>query len=222
MSDASRRLEHLSTDVEDVEDEDDSEEPYSSDSSQDLAVLTLTCHCGEILSKRGLQVSLVADPTRSLFSSDIPTDALREGSARIIQTCSCAACSVHCRRCKQPVGYHVQRPCEICSAGEHNGHFWLFDQDGVSATPRGIVWSELPYNGASDPIDGSEQPHDSEICCICAAPMWRRTRVEGCEHEFCFGCISREVDARGACPLDRRQITREMLHRVGDERTRRT
>ena len=28
---------------------------------------------------------------------------------------------------------------------------------------------------------------------------------------FCYGCISREVDARGCCPLDRRRVTRDML-----------
>lgn len=60
----------------------------------------------------------------------------------------------------------------------------------------------------------SEEDDDDnhETCLVCAAcPMWRPTRVGGCGHVFCFGCISREVDMRGRCPLDRLPATREAL-----------
>jgi len=94
----------------------------------------------------------------------------------------------------------------------NNGHYWLFDR-GTMGMPRGMRWSELPYNGRTAPEQPVDCVDEGESCCICAAqPMWRRTRVRGCGHEFCFGCISRELDARGACPLDRSPITRDMLH----------
>mmetsp|Transcript_17254 Transcript_17254/g.45598 ORF Transcript_17254/g.45598 Transcript_17254/m.45598 type:complete len:120 (+) Transcript_17254:1111-1470(+) len=49
-------------------------------------------------------------------------------------------------------------------------------------------------------------------CVICMArTMWRPTRVTRCGHTFCFGCISREVDMRGCCPLDRLPVRRRML-----------
>lgn len=190
---------------------DDSED----DSDEDPAVLLLACEeCGTTVSERGVQVVLVADPQSSLFSTDIPTEALREGDHRMIPTCDCYARTVHCAGCGSTVGYHVLRPCAVCGEAEHNGHYWLFDH-GVTSSPREVTWSKLPYNGAS-PVDaeasGPAVETDDETCCICAAsPMFRRTRVEGCAHEFCFGCISRECDARAACPLCRRRITRDML-----------
>ena len=75
--------------------------------------------------------------------------------------CACQARHVHCRGCDLQVGYHVVRPCEECSAAEHNGHFWLFDEGGVASEPRvhkgrPMVWTDLPYNGAEEPED--EEP----------------------------------------------------------------
>lgn len=68
----------------------------------------------------------------------------------------------------------------------------------------------------------SEEEDDDandETCLVCAAcPMWRPTRVGGCGHVFCFGCISREVDMRGRCPLDRLPATREALAPVTPRR----
>ena len=212
-------------DDEGIEDGGDSEQDDDdSMASADGPVLALTCKCcGTTVSERGLQVFLVADPTSSLYSTDIPTDELREGEQKVIATCDCFTRTVHCCQCQSAVGYHVLRPCAVCGQGENNGHYWLFDQGAVVAKERGMMWSTLPYNGATSTdseaaadlvSNGACNVEDTadESCCICAAsPMWRRTRVEGCQHEFCFGCISREVDARGACPLDRRPITRDML-----------
>ena len=94
--------------------------------------------------------------------------------------------------------------------------------DVDSATQhRGGDGSEGSGGAAADSVDArhstltvsNEEHGDAEenTCAVCAAyPMWRPTRVP-CGHVFCFGCISREVDMRGACPLDRRPCTREQL-----------
>ena len=199
----------------DIESEGESED----EAEGDPGVLQLACACcRNVLSHRGMSVFLVADPASSLYSTDIPTDELRESQERkLIATCDCFALAVECSRCGTQVGYHVVRPCAICAQSDHNGMYWLLEHLAVVATDRGLRWSELPYNGATTLPDEEDKDNaitdiDNDICCICATrPMWRRTRVEGCRHEFCFGCISRELDARGACPLDRRPITRSML-----------
>ena len=196
------------------------EESGEEESDEDPAVITLACSvCGTTLSERGVKVVLVADPSSSLFSTDIPTEALSESNQQTpIPTCNCYAVNVHCLNCGGAVGYHVLWPCQLCAMAPNNGHYWLFDR-GTAGMPRGIRWSELPYNGSTatePPLDHAVD--EGESCCICAAqPMWRCTRVRGCGHEFCFGCISRELDARGACPLDRLPITRDMLILVEDQ-----
>lgn len=192
----------------------DDEESDDEESDEDPAVITLACsECGTTLSERGVKVVLVADPSSSLFSTDIPTEALSESTQQTpLPTCNCFAINVHCRNCDGAVGYHVLRPCQLCAMAPNNGHYWLFDR-GTTGMPRGMRWSELPYNGRTAPEQPVDCVDEGESCCICATqPMWRRTRVRGCGHEFCFGCISRELDARGACPLDRSPITRDMLH----------
>lgn len=191
----------------------DDEESDDEESDEDPAVISLACsECGTTLSERGVKVVLVADPSSSLFSTDIPTEALSESTQQTpLPTCNCFAINVHCRNCGGAVGYHVLRPCQLCAMAPNNGHYWLFDR-GTTGKPRGMRWSELPYNGRTAPEQPVDCVDEGESCCICAAqPMWRRTRVRGCGHEFCFGCISRELDARGACPLDRSPITRDML-----------
>lgn len=34
------------------------------------------------------------------------------------------------------VGYHVVAPCKLCLLSCHNGHFWMFNRDAVSALNR--------------------------------------------------------------------------------------
>jgi len=171
--------------------------------------------CGCTLTLRGMSVWLIAERSTTLYSSDIPTEFLREGDKLTIETCECNARHVLCNRCSGQVGYHVTKPCVSCEMAGHNGHYWLFHARSVRAEKRGFRWSELPYNG-SPQRQASEDCQPSEAqCLICAAsPMWRPMRVRGCGHVFCFGCISREVDARGKCPLDRLPITRDYLEPV--------
>ena len=192
-------------------DSEDGEEDFD---DEDPAVMCLRCkRCDASLSERGMEVHLVADIMSTLYSTDIPSDAVTDtGLAKPIPTCECTACCVACRQCGSVCGYHVVKPCDVCLTQGNNGHYWLFNQADVVAIERGCAWSALPYNGASPVDEIASAAPSSEICCICAAsPLWRPTRVRGCNHRFCFGCISREVDARGACPLDRRPCTRDSL-----------
>jgi hypothetical protein len=194
----------------DIGDDDDDDDPSG---FLNARVLNIHCTgCDSVLSERGMRVFLVAEPETSLYSTDIPSPGVREGGDEPIPTCACAACKLHCTSCEAEVGYHVLRPCSLCSSAGHNGHFWLFSK-GVSSAPRGsLVWSSLPYNGASSEDAAADNSVDA--CLVCAsAPMWRPTRVP-CGHVFCFGCISREIDMRGQCPLDRIAATRAQLQAV--------
>ena len=201
------------------------DESSSEDDDDDAAsppVLNIACAaCSTHLTRRGMQVFLVADNS-SLFSTDIPSDDIREGGNHPIETCQCQASSVHCRGCDAVVGYHVTTVCGLCGDAEHNGHFWLFTEQHVSHSERGLTWDALPYNGQDIEVNeqqataaaaAMDDAQDDDDCCpICAAsPMWRPTRFPACGHRFCFGCASREVDMRGRCPLDRIPATREQL-----------
>ena len=211
-------------------DNDDDDDIYSSCDEDDDSygpsppALELACaECQQVLSVRGMRVYLVADDAAPLYSTDIPSDALREGGERHIPTCACAARNVFCCRCEHTVGYHVTAPCSDCSQAGHNGHFWLFDLERVQPSERGLTWEELPYNGRPDaPADDEEaapQGAEADECCvICAAsPMWLPHSFP-CGHRFCYGCCSREVDMRGACPLDRLPATRAQLLPVHAQR----
>ena len=110
------------------------------------------------------------------------------------------------------------------------------ESNDVSAAAP-LTWSQLAYNGVEEGFESDEDETrqqndedevearsdaagdaatDANICPICFCPIKQRTRLlVACEHEFCFGCISREVDARGRCPLDRLPLTRAMLSRTG-------
>ena len=194
----------------------DAEEDAFSDA--DPEVYTLACAaCERQLSRRAQSVSLVAEAATKLYSTDIPSADIREvAGERTIDTCECRICSVQCGACDAVCGYHVVRPCSPCGQSEHNGHFWLFHAENVVGTQRldaedePMRWSALPYNGVEE-----APAEEADLCPVCAAPIMERTRVlAACRHEFCFGCISREVDARGRCPLDRLRLERSMLERI--------
>ena len=155
----------LSEEEEDSEDDEDSIDP---------TVFQVACgKCGCTLSRRGMMVCLVTDRSKSLYSTDIPTDGIREhGAPRTIETCECLIRSLGCSGCEHEVGYHVTQPCEVCTLHDHNGHYWLFlaaavaaakryatrrgeagsDEAGGGAEGGGMVlrWSQLAYNGVED------------------------------------------------------------------------
>ena len=205
---------------------DDSQES----SEGDPPVYAVECKaCRRALSQRGMAVFLIAKPTTGLYSTDIPSEGNHRevGEPEQIDTCECLIRRLECAGCSAEVGYHVTRPCEACCLHDHNGHFWLFKAAAVEASKREcrpaseaegaatlLTWSMMSYNGA----EASDEPlEEGERCAICYCPIQQRTRLP-CAHEFCFGCVSREVDARGRCPLDRLPLTRAMLERVDADR----
>ena len=117
------------------EEDGDVSEGSESEEHESPPVMSLTCRqCHARLTERGMEVFLVANPASSLFSTDIPTDNLCEGEPKPIPSCACVAVSVLCCHCSQTVGYHVTRPCDLCSLGGHNGHFV---SDGVGVRLKG-------------------------------------------------------------------------------------
>ena len=169
-----------------------------------------------------------------LFSTDIPSLSLTTaGTPHPIDTCSCTAEQTICGHCSSVVGYHVLQPCAICSEEDHNSHYWMFHSTAVNSRMQDITWGDVTYNGSphtdadtdaacvtvtvSGDRGGVSDDAAEVSCCICAStPIFRPTRVSSCGHIFCFGCVSREVDARGRCPLDRLAVTRDMLQPVDE------
>ncbi len=67
--------------------------------------------------------------------------------------CRCRINDVACLGCGNVVGYHVTQPCETCLESCNNGHFWMFQTDGVVPTERRVggadggkvlLWAQLP------------------------------------------------------------------------------
>ena len=178
-----------------------SEEEASEDEDDgiDPAVYEVACRtCGCTLSRRGMMVCLITDASKSLYSTDIPTDSIREhGAPRTIETCECLIRRLDCTGCDREVGYHVTRPCEVCTLHEHNGHYWLFLAAAVAAAKRyaarrdeagsdeaeGVLrWSELAYNGVEDgPAAAGREGGD------------------GAEEERCPVCFCRRATKPTAC-----------------------
>ena len=107
--------------------------------------------------------------------------------------------------------------------GGHEGHVMPIVRTGGGGPPLGSV---VEGAGRSASIGSSPQPAkqgsqvDRTECCICLGPIRQRTRVAlPCAHEFCFGCISKEVDHRGCCPLDRLPLARDQLIRLDRRRS---
>ena len=143
--------------------EEDPEEHPEEDSEDDEdridpAVYQVACgKCGCTLSRRSMMVCLVTDRSKSLYSTDIPTDGIREhGAPRTIETCECLIRRLGCSGCEHVVGYHVTQPCEVCTLHDHNGHYWLFLAAAVAAakryaTRRGEAGSDLSLIHISEP-----------------------------------------------------------------------
>ena len=101
----------------DDDDDDDDDNDQDSDDDDDFLsspVHMLNCRtCTDVLSERGMQVYLVSDVSSKLYSTDIPSGCIREGTPRVIPTCECHAVNVHCSGCEKIVGYHVLQPCAL-------------------------------------------------------------------------------------------------------------
>ena len=90
----------------------------------------------------------------------------------------------------------------------------IADPRRTPTTPP-VGFSDRTRPAPAEKAEVDAPAEEADLCPVCAAPIMERTRVlAACRHEFCFGCISREVDARGRCPLDRLRLDRSMLERI--------
>mmetsp|Transcript_44757 Transcript_44757/g.142522 ORF Transcript_44757/g.142522 Transcript_44757/m.142522 type:complete len:391 (+) Transcript_44757:168-1340(+) len=195
-------------------------------------VLELACEgCGAVLTRRGMEVRLVADEENVLYSSDIPTPAVKQLDARMpIDTCSCEAMCVACVACEREVGYHVTQACRPCMDHENNGHYWLFSRDHINAKPLSPEGDELALNWGNVSYSGGPEPSRTEVlqgeptdltCHICAMVVHDAVKLGPCGHGgICRGCAMREVDARHSCPLCRAEITQKDIKPDGPMRKR--
>jgi hypothetical protein len=141
------------------------EEDGPDDDDWSACVYQLNCsRCVEqVVTLRGMKVSLCSDSSTQLFSTDFVTDRVAEGThPRKIETCDCQIVDIFCPLCHQTgdsrgdmstessIGYHVVTPCSPCLSASNNSHYWLFHERAVTAVPRlkpsgdRYPWSELP------------------------------------------------------------------------------
>ena len=82
------------------EDEDDGESTDDDEGDPDPPAVVLKCStCAVVLTERGMEVFLVSQPSTALFSTDIPSVAVRDtGQAHPIPTCA----STPRRRARRP------------------------------------------------------------------------------------------------------------------------
>lgn len=87
-------------------------------------------HCGEcsaLLTKYGLESSLLSDPRIHLISTNIISPAISPVyDPYMAKSCRCVVRDVGCLRCGKIVGYHIIQPCSICLRSKNNGHLWMF------------------------------------------------------------------------------------------------
>jgi len=86
--------------------------------------------------------------------------------------------------------------------------YWMFDDPTAlrSKETEHDVY-KLPLNHA--PVDRPkpvEVPDELE-CPVCCDLFYEPVTICKGEHTFCRACLSREIDARKCCPLDRNPIT---------------
>eukprot|EP00927_Polykrikos_kofoidii_P079941 TRINITY_DN76795_c0_g1_i1.p1 TRINITY_DN76795_c0_g1~~TRINITY_DN76795_c0_g1_i1.p1 ORF type:complete len:311 (+),score=59.76 TRINITY_DN76795_c0_g1_i1:67-999(+) len=133
-------------------------------------VLNLHCvDCSQLLCTRGMEVILVSDASKKLFSTDFWPVCVTESSVEHQhECCKCCIRDVACGHCSRVVGYHVIQPCESCSKHGHNEHYWLMWGDNVRAEPRHgadgqpLKWTtDAGLGGYTHPVDSSDMPKAS-------------------------------------------------------------
>jgi len=91
-----------------------------------------------------MRAILLADTKIELYSTDIPPT-----SARLLEVdretpgCQCRIRDSACGGCGMILGYHVSQPCVKCLEANNNGHFWMFNSEGISASERKSNWGTL-------------------------------------------------------------------------------
>jgi len=135
---------------------------------EENVVFVLDCKkCATKLCHRGMDVFLIADSSKNLYSTDYVTEQVehdlteRSKGEYTIETCKCLIRDVICQACRSSVGYHVTMPCSSCMSAGTNGHYWLFHANAVNAKPRGLeppADDNLPAK-AADASKNNETAH---------------------------------------------------------------
>jgi hypothetical protein len=111
-------------------------------------VCQLNCrHCTRYLCSRAMKAILLADAKVELYSTDLPPlgDVEFVNTDYVTENCKCRIHDVAClgwyvfvklNSSGNIVGYHVTQPCERCLDSCNNGHFWMFQTEGVVSEDR--------------------------------------------------------------------------------------
>lgn len=102
-------------------------------------VCSLKCRqCSQSLCDRGMKAILLADTKVELYSTDAPPLSFVQLVFEDYMTdnCRCRIQDMACLGCGGVVGYHVTQPCESCLDSCNNGHFWMFQVEGVECKER--------------------------------------------------------------------------------------
>lgn len=83
--------------------------------------------CSSLLTRYGLESSLLSDPRVHLISTNIISTAISPVyDPYMARSCRCAVRDVGCLQCGKIVGYHIIQPCVVCLKSKNNGHLWMF------------------------------------------------------------------------------------------------
>merc|ERR1711920_487965 len=87
---------------------------------------------------------------------------------------------------------------------------WLLDNNPLLTVEEipGCFWSTLNFNGApwDEPRVFVPIAPERLSCQICSDVFYEPVVVTQCGHSFCKGCLMRELDRTGQCPLDRQTV----------------
>ena len=81
------------------------------------------------------------------------------------------------------------------------------DPTAIHANPTERDIYQLPLNHAPADRPKPEDVPDALECPVCRDLFYEPVTICTGEHTFCWACLSREIDARGCCPLDRNPVT---------------
>ncbi|KAJ3368244.1 Protein fam72b [Allomyces arbusculus] len=128
-------------------------QPAATSRNHTKVVCKLECrYCRTPVCNRGMKAILLADAGVELFSTDFPPPTVGMiGEDYTTEKCHCRIRDVACLTCGNSLGYHVTQPCKSCLGACNNGHFWMFNMEGVQYSERMdamgdklLMWSLLP------------------------------------------------------------------------------